>query len=297
MYGIHRSTYYRWKAMSDRFGLEILRPRERRRPQMPNAIPVLVEHRIIAFALGAPGSGPARIAAELAREKHGGLRVSANGVYRVLRRHGIHTRALRNGLLAGYASPPEPAREPEPERHINVDHPGELVQMDCFCIGRLAGTKGVVWQYTAIDAASAFTWAELHVTPRNPDVRFASRLAHRVARDLRDVGWELGRVSTDNGSEFRNHVFDAELERLGARHTLISPGRPQSNGFVERVQRTILEECWKPSFARYLVPKYMGLRRELVRYLEIYNHDRAHNGRLTRGRTPAEVLGAAKMFR
>jgi transposase InsO family protein len=297
MYGIHRSTYYRWKAMSDRFGLEILRPRERRRPQMPNAIPVLVEHRIIAFALGAPGSGPARIAAELAREKHGGLRVSANGVYRVLRRHGIHTRALRNGLLAGYASPPEPAREPEPERHINVDHPGELVQMDCFCIGRLAGTKGVVWQYTAIDAASAFTWAELHVTPRNPDVRFASRLAHRVARDLRDVGWELGRVSTDNGSEFRNHVFDAELERLGARHTLISPGRPQSNGFVERVQRTILEECWKPAFARYLVPKYMGLRRELVRYLEIYNHDRAHNGRLTRGRTPAEVLGAAKMFR
>ena len=175
MYGIHRSTYYRWKAMSDRFGLEILRPRERRRPQMPNAIPVLVEHRIIAFALGAPGSGPARIAAELAREKHGGLRVSANGVYRVLRRHGIHTRALRNGLLAGYASPPEPAREPEPERHINVDHPGELVQMDCFCIGRLAGTKGVVWQYTAIDAASAFTWAELHVTPRNPDARFASR--------------------------------------------------------------------------------------------------------------------------
>ena len=297
VHGIHRSTYYRWKAMSDRFGLEVLRPRERRRPQMPNAIPVLVEHRIIAFALGAPGSGPARIAAELAREKHGGLRVSANGVYRVLRRHGIHTRALRNGLLAGYASPPEPAREPEPERHIRVDHPGELVQMDCFCIGRLAGTKGVVWQYTAIDAASSFCWAELHVTPRNPDVRFASRLAHRVAHDLRDAGWEFERVSTDNGSEFRNHVFDAELAHLGARHTLISPGRPQSNGFVERVQRTILEECWKPSFARYLVPKYMGLRRELVRYLEIYNYDRAHNGRLTRGRTPAEVLGAAKMFR
>jgi transposase InsO family protein len=297
LHGIHRSTFYRWKAMSDRFGLEILRPRERRRPQMPNAIPVLVEHRIIAFALGAPGSGPARIAVELAREKHGGLRVSANGVYRVLRRHRIHTRALRNGLLAGYASPPEPAREPEPERHIAVSRPGELVQMDCFCIGRLAGTKGVVWQYTAIDAASSFCWAELHVTPRNPDVRFASKLAHRVAHDLRDAGWELERVSTDNGSKFRNRVFDAELARLGARHTLISPGRPQSNGFVERVQRTILEECWKPSFARYLVPKYMGLRRELVRYLELYNHDRAHNGRLTRGRTPAEVLGAAKMFR
>ena len=63
------------------------------------------------------------------------------------------------------------------------------------------------------------------------------------------------------------------------------------------MQRTILEECWKPAFARYLVPQYMGLRRELVRYLELYNYDRTHNGRLTKGRIPAEVLGAAKMWR
>jgi len=297
LHGIHRSTYYRWKGMVDRFGLEILRPRERRRPQMPNSIPVLIEHRIIAFALGSPGSGPARISSELAREKNGGFGVSAAGVYRVLKRHGIHTRALRNGLLAGYAAPPELARDPEPERHIEVDHPGELVQFDCFCVGRLSGTKGVVWQYTAIDAASSFTWAELHVTPRNPDVRFCSLLARRVARDLIDVGRRLERVTTDNGSEFRNHRFDETLDELGSTHTLIRPGRPQSNGFVERVQRTILEECWKPAFARYLIPKYMGLRRELVRYLELYNYDRAHNGRLTRGRTPAEVLGAAKMWR
>ena len=34
--GVHRSTYYRWKAQVDRQGLEMLRPRERRRPQMPN---------------------------------------------------------------------------------------------------------------------------------------------------------------------------------------------------------------------------------------------------------------------
>jgi hypothetical protein len=38
LYGIHRSTFYRWKSQAERFGLEILRPRERRRPQMPNAI-------------------------------------------------------------------------------------------------------------------------------------------------------------------------------------------------------------------------------------------------------------------
>ena len=177
---------------------------------------MLIEQRIVAFALGHPGYGPAHIASELRREKWGGFVVSANGVWRVLRRHGIGTRALRYGLLAGYASPPEPARDPVPERHIIVNHPGELVQMDCFCIGRLSGTKGVVWQYTAIDAASSFTWAELHVTPRNPDGRFASRLAHRVAGELRDAGWELERVSTDGGNEFRSEVFTTELAHLGA---------------------------------------------------------------------------------
>ena len=298
VHGIHRSTFYRWRRQAERYGLEILRPRERRRPQMPNATPVLIEERIVAFALGHPGYGPARISSELRREKWGGLVVSPNGVYRVLKRHGIGTRALRLSLLAGYAAPPEPRRpDPEPERHIAVDHPGELVQMNCFCIGRLAGTKGVVWQYTAIDAASSFTWAELHVTPRNPDARHASALARCVARELRDTGWELERISTDSGSEFRSAAFTAEISRLGALHTRISPGRPQSNGFVERVQRTILEECWKPAFARYLVPRYMGLRRELERYLELYNFDRTHNGRHTRGRIPAEVLGAAKMWR
>src|SRR3954471_22807325 len=51
VFGVHRSTYYRWKHQVDRFGLEMLRPRERRRPAMPNQTPLLVEQRILAFAL------------------------------------------------------------------------------------------------------------------------------------------------------------------------------------------------------------------------------------------------------
>jgi hypothetical protein len=62
-------------------------------------------------------------------------------------RLGLSTRARRYGLVAGYAAPPEPQRPtPPPERHLDVDHPGRLVQLDCFCIGRLSGTKGTVWQ-------------------------------------------------------------------------------------------------------------------------------------------------------
>jgi transposase-like protein len=56
--GVHRSTYYRWKGLVQRSGLEMLRPRERRRPQMPNQLSEMVEQRIVAFARGQPGFGP-----------------------------------------------------------------------------------------------------------------------------------------------------------------------------------------------------------------------------------------------
>ncbi len=72
-FGIHRSTFYRWKSQVERHGLEMLRPRERRRPQMPNALPKMVEERILAFAIAHPGLGPQRVASELAREKWGGI--------------------------------------------------------------------------------------------------------------------------------------------------------------------------------------------------------------------------------
>jgi transposase-like protein len=42
-FGVHRSTYYAWKRQVDRHGLEMLGPRERRRPQMPNRLSPIVE--------------------------------------------------------------------------------------------------------------------------------------------------------------------------------------------------------------------------------------------------------------
>ena len=83
-FGVHRSTYYRWKDQVERSGLEMLRPRELRAPRMPNQFPAVVEERIVAFSLGHAGLGPKRIAAQLRRSEWGGLRVSPNGVYKVL---------------------------------------------------------------------------------------------------------------------------------------------------------------------------------------------------------------------
>lgn len=296
-FNVHRSTYYSRLGAVKRWGMDALRARERRPPQMPNHTPPWVEQRVVAFALGFPGLGPRRVAAELARERWGGIVLSPSGVWNVLRRHGLNTRARRLAVVAGTAIPVEPERpEQEPMRHIEATDPGDVVQLDCFAVGRLTGTKGRVWQYTAIDVASAFTWADLHATPVNPDARFTAALLERVAAELRQAGWQLKRVTTDNGSEFRSQRFRQQAVALGAEHVFIHAGRPQSNGCVERVQRTILEECWRPTFARALVPKLTALARDLRSYLQYYDHDRPNTGRFARGRVPADIVyGARKM--
>jgi transposase len=295
-FGVHRSTYYAWKRQVDRHGLEMLRPRERRRPKMPNQLPKMVEERVLAFSLGHPGLGPKRVSGELRRPKWGGIVVSPNGVWKVLCRHGLNTRAKRLGLIAGYAAPYEPPRDPGPERHIDVSRPGELVGVDCFYVGRLRDTDGAIWQLTAIDVASSFAWTELVVAKQgNPTSKQTSKLARRVAKDLHDAGWRLERLLSDNGNEFKGE-FSKTVEKLGARHTRIHAGRPQTNGNVEALHRTILDECWRPSFARYLHPRLSGLRRELDTYLRFYNFDRVHHGRLTAGQIPADIVyGARKM--
>ncbi len=119
-----------------------------------------------------------------------------------------------------------------------VDHPGELVQMNCFSIGRLSGAKGTCWQYTAIDVASGYMWAELHLTPKNPSARWTSALARRVAKDLSARGWELESVTTDNASRFRSRgVRKGCRSGQGAPH--LHPGGATA---VQRLHRARAED-------------------------------------------------------
>ena len=74
-FGIHRSTFYRWERMVERSGLEMLRPRERRPPRMPNQTSPVIETRVLAFAIAHPGLGPRRISSQpglgaLGRHRH-----------------------------------------------------------------------------------------------------------------------------------------------------------------------------------------------------------------------------------
>jgi transposase InsO family protein len=182
--------------------------------------------------------------------------------------------------------------------HLDATVPGDLVQMDCLHIGsfketklgRTKHSKGQIWQYTAIDVASSYTWAEIHMTPHNPDPVITSALAHTVAADLETFGWHWDAVTTDNGNEYRAGLFRDTVEGLGVDHRFIRAGRPQSNGKVERVQGTMIQELYQPTLIGYVEPSITGLRRDLTAYLTYYNHKRRHRGRWNKGATPVSII-------
>ena len=78
--GVDPSTYYRWRKPVLRWGLDALRPRERRLPQSPRRTPPWLEQQILALALAHPGWGLDRLAAELRRPRWGGHHRSPHGI-------------------------------------------------------------------------------------------------------------------------------------------------------------------------------------------------------------------------
>ena len=260
----------------------------------------MVAQQVIAKALAFPSLGPRPIADMLADD---GIMVSASRVWRLLSKHRLNTATLRYQLLSDHRKEPAGFIEVAQRRdrfvgRLDADVPGDLVQMDCFLVGSFKETrlgqdknrKGRIWQYTAIDVASSWCWAEIHATSWNPEPAITSALAHKVAADLMAWEWPLKAVSTDNGNEFRAQLFKDSLESIGVDHRFIKAGRPQSNGKVERVQRTILDECYKPTLIQYVEPSITGLRRDLADYLNYYNNRRRHYGRWNQGSTPSDII-------
>lgn len=162
--------------------------------------------------------------------------------------------------------------------------------MDCFYVGRLSGTKGGVWQYTANRRALGLHVAELATSDRNAREPHASRLAGRVADELASQGWRLRAVSTDNGSEFRHDRFPRTITSVGAAHRLpVRVNRPTTVPWSACTARSSRSAGYPRSLARSCPssPRCKDLGADL----DYYNYDRAHTGRHTNG-TPAEVIGA-----
>jgi hypothetical protein len=84
--------------------------------------------------------------------------------------------------------------------------------LDCFHIGRLAGTKRRVWQYTATDVHSGYLWGELHVIPISP-----SGPAHQRARPPRRARAGCRRVETENRLDRQRQRVQSLRYPIGAR--------------------------------------------------------------------------------
>jgi transposase InsO family protein len=299
-FGISRTLFYRWRKRYLAYGRDGLHPRRLGpRRGRPPTLSVQTERAILALALAWPTWGPAQLANQLRRPEHGGLAVAPSTIYRLLRRVGLQTRwerlavleahsAQAAGLLTERTRRQLAAAQRRQAPHVQASRPGELVCLDTFYIGKLKGV-GKVWQYTACDAACSFAVAQ--VSLEFSAAAAARFLTRRVLPTLQAAGWPLQRNLTDQGSEYRG-VFDTICAEHGIRHTRTKPRHAWTNGFVERLQGTILSELWRVEFRRRFFTSAVAMQTALDRYLEFYNHRRSHQGYRTQGRTPGEIFFA-----
>jgi transposase InsO family protein len=248
----------------------------------PRRLPRRTERRIVALRVSRRW-GPARIAAL--------LRLNRSTVQRVLARHGCPPLRWVDPVtgIRVKTSRSRPNRYEKPT-------PGELVHMDVKKLGRIPdggghrihgmqkGKKnragighGYAFIHSAVDDHSRLAYSEILDDDRKETV---VEFWARATAWFQAAGVEIRAVMTDNGNPYRSKLFKAALgEKITHKRT--RPYRPQTNGKVERLNRTLLEE-W--AYAR-------AYRSESERAAEFpawphhYNHHRAHTA--LGGRPPA----------
>ena len=65
---------------------------------------------------------------------------------------------------------------------------------------------------------------------------------------------------------------------------------PQTNGIVERLHRTILDEFYRVAFRKTIYATLEVFQADLDAFLVTYNSDRPHQGRWCYGKTPMQTF-------
>ncbi|CAH2031320.1 IS481 family transposase [Trichlorobacter ammonificans] len=266
----------------------------------PNRVDESVEQEILEHCLAHPGHGPLRVANELALK---GTQVSSGGVRGVWSRHNLLTKQER--MLRLEKSVREQAFElsdeqiralerfsPEfRERHIETSHTGDLVAVDTFFVGTLKGV-GKVYLQSVIDCYSRYAWGKLY-TNKLP-VTAVHVLNEDVLPFFEEHDARISTILSDNGREFcgrpDNHPYELFLQLEEIEHRTTKVRRPQSNGFVERLHRTLLDEHFRVMGRTKWYESLDEMQTDLDTYLKTYNYDRPHQGRNMLGRTPYTVF-------
>lgn len=299
--GYSRQQFYEIRRNYQTFGAESLLDKlPGTRGPHPNRVSPEIEQTILEHSLKHPTHGPLRTSQELMLQ---GVSVSSGGVRGVWSRHNLITRHER--LLRLERETRERKLElteqqirllerfsPEfRERHIEVHHTGELVAVDTFFVGALKGV-GRVYLQSVIDCFSRYAWGRLY-TNKLP-VTAVHVLNNDVLPFFEQHKLAIQTVLSDNGREFcgrpDRHPYELFLQLEGIEHRTTKVRRPQSNGFIERLHRTLLDEHFRIKGRTKWYENVDQMQADLDVYLAHYNTKRPHQGRNINGKTPYQVF-------
>jgi len=298
--GVSRQHYYDIKERFEQAGVEGLYLKERQPPRMPNQTPEDIEQRILDYSLKHPTYGKDRVVIQIRLQ---GVITSASAIERIWKRNNLQTRFKRLLKLEelhrekGMVLSEEQIQallenvQAIPSEHVFSKYPGYLLCQDTFEVGHIKGV-GKIYMQAVVDTYGSFGFAKLY-TSKMPTTA-ADIMIDRVIPFYRAFDIPIRRVLTDNGGEFCGkgfkHDYELILQIFGIEHKRIRVGMPQTNGFVERFNRTVLEEFFCVAFRKKWYYSLEELQQDLDTFMWHYNFQRPHLGYRLNGKRPIEVL-------
>jgi transposase InsO family protein len=178
---------------------------------------------------------------------------------------------------------------------IQTHHPGYLGSQDTFYVGCFKGI-GRVYQQTFVDTYSKVAFAKVYTT-KTP-IAAADLLNDKVLPFFEMHQMFILRMLTDRGTEYcgrpEEHDYQLFLAINNIDHTKTKVKSPQQNGICERFHRTILNEFYQITLRKKIYTAIEELQKDLDDWIEKYNKERTHQGKMCCGRTPMQTFLDAK---
>ena len=295
--GVSRDTFYRYQELVKEGGVDSLISQSRRTPNLKNRVDEQTEQSVIKYAVEFPAHGQARTSNELRKQ---GVFVSGSGVRSIWLRHNLENfkkrlaaledKVEKEGIILSedqVAALEKKKQDDEACGEIETHHPGYLGSQDTFYVGNLKGV-GRIYQQTFVDTYSKVAFAKLYTT-KTP-ITSADVLNDRVLPFFEAQELPMLRILTDRGTEYcgkvEQHDYQLYLAINDIDHTKTKARHPQTNGICERFHKTILNEFYQVTFRKKLYDSLEMLQKDLDDWLDYYNNQRTHQGKMCCGRTP-----------
>ena len=297
--GVSRTQFYEYKRRFQTHGITGLKDLPPIHKSHPFTTPPEIVERLLAVSLSHPTWGCDRLSDQLKLE---GMSISSPTVQSILIKNNLGSRyerlmkleekSAQEGieLTAEQVAQIEKANPCYRERHIESSQPGELLAQDTFFVGTLKGV-GRVYLHTVVDTYGSYAFGFLHTT-KQPEAA-AAVLHNDVLPFYREKDIPVKTVLTDNGREFcgrDTHPYELYLQLNDIEHRRTQVRRPQSNGFVERFNRTVLDEFFRTAFRTKYYETVETLQVDLDAWLVYYNTERPHQGYRNRGKRPIDTV-------